>query len=344
MSTESDNFSITSAKKQPEDQKFDSTLRPQSFGEYAGQEKIKENLKILIQAAQKRKEALEHILLYGPAGIGKTSLAHIIAKETNSNIKITSGPAIEKMGDLVSLLTNLSEGDVLFIDEIHRLNKLVEEVLYPAMEDYVLDIIIGKGPSAKTIQLNLPRFTLIGATTRIGLLSSPFRSRFGVTYRLNFYENRDIETIINRSSNILNITAEESGIKTIAKCSRQTPRVANRLLKRVRDYAEVKENGIVNENTAQKALGMLEIDEIGLEPTDKRLLQIIIEKFNGGPVGLQALAAASSEEIDTIEDIYEPYLMQLGFIARTPRGRVATEHAYKHLGVEYDTERQNTLL
>lgn len=344
MSTTPDNFSITSAKKQPEDKKFNLTLRPNSFDEYFGQEKIKENLKILIQAAKQREEALEHVLLYGPAGIGKTSLAHIIAKETNANIKITSGPAIEKMGDLASILTSLGDGDILFIDEIHRLNKVVEEVLYPAMEDYVLDIIIGKGPSAKTLQLNLPRFTLIGATTRIGMLSSPFRSRFGVTYRLNFYENNDIERIINRSSGILNIKTEESGTKTIANCSRKTPRVANRLLKRVRDYAEVRENGIVNRDNALKALGMLEIDEIGLEPTDKRLLRIIIKKFNGGPVGLQALAAASSEEIDTIEDIYEPYLMQLGFIVRTPRGRVATEHAYKHLGMKYDDSGQNTLL
>ncbi|MEK7627658.1 MAG: Holliday junction branch migration DNA helicase RuvB [Patescibacteria group bacterium] len=340
----SDDFSVISAKKQTEDKNLDFSLRPKNFEEYYGQEKIKENLKILIEAAQKRKEALEHILLYGPAGIGKTSLAHIIAKSTGANLKITSGPAIEKVGDLASILTNLADGDILFIDEIHRLNKLVEEILYPAMEDYVLDIIIGKGPSAKTLQLNLSRFTLIGATTRIGLLSSPFRSRFGVTHRLDFYNDGDVEKILNRSSKILNVKTEKSGIETIAQCSRKTPRVANRLLKRVRDYADVKCDGVISEQTAKEALKMLEIDEIGLEPADKRLLKIIIDKFNGGPVGLQALAAASSEEIDTIEDIYEPYLMQIGFIARTPRGRVATEHAYKHLGIKYDNSKQNILL
>jgi holliday junction DNA helicase RuvB len=344
MSINSPDLSFNTAKKQPEDNKLDTTLRPANFNEYAGQEKIKENLKILIEAAQKRGDALEHILLYGPAGMGKTSLAHIIAKETSANLKITSGPAIEKVGDLASILTNLSDGDILFIDEIHRLNKMVEEVLYPAMEDYVLDIIIGKGPSAKTLQLNLSRFTLIGATTRIGLLSSPFRSRFGVTHRLDFYNNNDIEIILKRSSKILNIISEDSGIKTIASCSRQTPRVANRLLKRVRDYAQVKRDGIINEESAKETLKMLEVDLMGLEPTDKRILEIMIEKFNGGPIGLQALAAASNEEIDTIEDIYEPYLMQLGFIIRTPRGRIATEHAYNHLGIEYDKDKQNALL
>lgn len=337
-------FSVITAKKQQEDNKLDPTLRPRSFEEYAGQNKIKENLKILIAAAKKRKEPLEHILLYGPAGIGKTSLAHIIARETGANIKITSGPAIEKAGDLASILSNLADNDVLFIDEIHRLNKLVEEILYPAMEDFVLDIIIGKGPSAKTLQLNLPRFTLIGATTRIGLLSSPFRSRFGITHRLDFYENNDIEAILNRSSKILNIKTESAGIKVIAECSRQTPRVANRLLKRVRDYAEIKGEGIINYDITQETLKILEIDQMGLEPADRRMLEIMIEKFNGGPVGLHSLAAVSSEEKDTIEDIYEPYLMKIGFVARTPRGRIATEQAYKHLGIKYNENKQNILL
>lgn len=337
-------FSVITAKKQQEDNKLDPTLRPRSFEEYAGQNKIKENLKILIAAAKKRKEPLEHILLYGPAGIGKTSLAHIIARETGANIKITSGPAIEKAGDLASILSNLADNDVLFIDEIHRLNKLVEEILYPAMEDFVLDIIIGKGPSAKTLQLNLPRFTLIGATTRIGLLSSPFRSRFGITHRLDFYENNDIEAILNRSSKILNIKTELAGIKVIAECSRQTPRVANRLLKRVRDYAEIKGEGIINYDITQETLKILEIDQMGLEPADRRMLEIMIEKFNGGPVGLHSLAAISSEEKDTIEDIYEPYLMKIGFVARTPRGRIATERAYKHLGIKYNENKQNILL
>ena len=333
-----------SPKELQEDRRLDITLRPGSFEEYAGQQKIKDNLKILIGAAQKRGEPIEHLLLHGSSGLGKTSLAHIIAKETGGNLKITSGPAIEKTGDLASILTSLQDGDILFVDECHRLNKVVEETLYPAMEDYKLDIIIGKGPSAKTLRLDLPRFTLIGATTRIGLLSSPLRSRFGATYRLDFYEQEDIEKIINRSAGILNVSIEPIAVKIIASASRATPRVANRLLKRVRDFSQVKGDGFVNQDLAKKSFQMLEIDELGLEPTDRRLLKIVIEKFDGGPVGLQALAAASDEEIDTIEEIYEPYLLQLGFLARTPRGRVATKLAYEHLGVKYNQREQERLL
>lgn len=323
---------------------FEQNLRPQNFEDYIGQQKTKEHLKIIIEAARRRKEPVEHILFYGPPGVGKTTLAHIVARETKANLRATSGPAIEKVGDLAAILTNLSDGDVFFIDEIHRLNKIVEEVLYPAMEDGMLDIIIGKGPSARTIQLQLPRFTLIGATTRVGLLSGPFRNRFGITHRLDFYSNGEIEQIIARSAKVINIQCRPESLRLIAECSRQTPRIANRLLKRVRDYAEVRSDGIVNENIAQEALKMLEIDNLGLEPTDRRLLKIIMEKFSGGPVGLQALAAAASEEIDTIEDIYEPFLLQLGFLARTPRGRVATEMAYRHMGVKYDNNKQNILL
>lgn len=317
-----------------EDQTLDLTLRPQSFDEYQGQPKIKENLKILIQAAQKRQEPIEHVLLSGAAGLGKTTLSHIIAKETGVGIKITSGPAIERVGDLGSILTNLSEGDILFIDEAHRLNKLIEEVLYPAMEDFRLDIVIGKGPSARTLQLDLPKFTLIAATTRPGLLSSPLRSRFGASFRLDFYETVDIEKILKRSTRILKIESEEDALKIIAQSSRSTPRVANRLLKRVRDFAQVRGDGIITKDLAQRALKMLEVDELGLEPIDRQILRVIVENFDGGPVGLQTLAAATNEEQDTIEDVYEPYLMQLGFISRTPRGRVATRPAYEHLGLK----------
>ncbi|MFA5926134.1 MAG: Holliday junction branch migration DNA helicase RuvB [Parcubacteria group bacterium] len=329
---------ITSSPEQTDDIKLDVTLRPQSFSEYVGQEKIKKNLNILIGAAKKRKEPIEHVLLYGPAGLGKTTLAHIIAREMNTNIRATSGPAIEKVGDLGSILTNLNDGDILFIDEIHRLNKLIEEVLYPAMEDFKLDIIIGKGPSAKTLQLDLPRFTLIGATTRLGSISSPLRNRFGVIHRLDFYENEDVEKIIHRSSKILSVPIDSAGAKTISCCSRRTPRVANRLLKRVRDFTQVEDQSVITEDLSRRAFENLEIDELGLEPADRHILRTIIEKFNGGPVGVQTLAAATSEEVETIEDVYEPYLMQIGFIARTPRGRVATEMAYKHLGMVYNKE------
>lgn len=325
-------------------QTLDLTLRPQNFEEYQGQTKIKENLKILIEAAQKRREPIEHVMICGAAGLGKTTLSHIIAKEMKVNIKVTSGPAIERVGDLGSILTNLSEGDILFIDEAHRLNKLIEEVLYPAMEDFHLDIVIGKGPSARTLQLDLPKFTLIAATTRPGLLSSPLRSRFGATFRLDFYELGDIEKILKRSSKILKIASDEEALKIIACASRSTPRVANRLLKRVRDFAQVKGDGVITKDLTQKALKMLEVDDLGLEPIDRQILKLIIEKFDGGPVGLQTLAAATNEEIDTIEDVYEPYLIQLGFIARTPRGRVATRSAYEHLGIKYLDNAQEKLI
>ena len=334
-------FVYTDPRPQQEDQSLDTTLRPLSFNEYVGQEKTKKNLKILIEAAKQRKETIDHVLLYGSSGLGKTTLAYIIAKELNANIKITSGPAIEKVGDLASILTNLKEGDVLFFDEAHRLNKLIEEVLYPTMEEYKLDIIIGKGPSARTLQLKLPRFTLIAATTRAGLLSSPLRSRFGATYQLDFYTIEDIEKIVQRSSDILKIKSEPEGIKAIAKRSRFTPRVANRLLKRVRDYAQVRGRGIITEAIAKEALDMLEIDNMGLEPADRNILKAIIDKFEGGPVGLDSIAAATSEEKDAVSDIYEPYLMQIGFLARTPKGRIATKEAYKHLGLVKD---QNSML
>lgn len=335
---------ITISKHLQEDRSLDVTLRPRSFEEYMGQQKIKDNLKILISAAKRRNEAIDHLLLYGSSGLGKTSLAHIIAREAGANIKITSGPAIEKAGDLASILTSLADGDILFCDECHRLNRVIEESLYPAMEDYCLDIIIGKGPSAKTLRLDLPRFTLVGATTRIGLLSSPLRSRFGATYRLDFYEQKDIENIISRSAKLLNVQIEPAALKIIAQSARATPRVANRLLKRVRDYCQVKGNGIIDQNSTQQALSMLEIDKLGLEPTDRSLLEIMIKKFEGGPVGLQALAAAADEEQKTIEEIYEPYLLQLGFIARTPRGRLATKSAYEHLGIKYNQIKQDKLL
>ncbi|OGI25043.1 MAG: Holliday junction DNA helicase RuvB [Candidatus Moranbacteria bacterium RBG_13_45_13] len=334
---------ITSSSEKTEDTKLDITLRPQNFSEYVGQEKTKRNLNILIKAAKKRKEPIEHVLLYGPAGLGKTTLAHIIANEMASNIRATSGPAIEKVGDLGSILTNLNDGDILFIDEIHRLNKLIEEVLYPAMEDFKLDIIIGKGPSAKTLQLDLPRFTLIGATTRLGSISSPLRNRFGVIHRLDFYENEDIEKIIHRSSKILEIPIDSVSAKTISKSSRRTPRVANRLLKRVRDFTQVENKEQITEELSREALSNLEIDHLGLEPTDRQILTTIIEKFSGGPVGIQTLATATMEEVETIEDVYEPFLIQIGFLARTPRGRVATESAYKHMGIKYDKEKQDQL-
>ncbi len=324
---------LTSPNLTTDDNRLDITLRPYNFHDYIGQNKIKENLKILIEAARQRKQPIEHVLLHGSSGLGKTSLAYVIAHEIRTNIKTTSGPAIEKIGDLASILTNLNDYDILFIDECHRLNKLIEETLYPAMEDYKLDIIIGKGPSARTLQLELPRFTLIGATTRISLLSSPLRNRFGAIYHLNFYEPADIEKIIIRSSQILNINIEPKAVKLIACCARSTPRVANRLLKRVRDYAQVKSNGQITAKIAQEALDKMEIDQLGLEPTDRNLLKVIIEKFQGGPVGLKTLAAATNEEPNTIEEIYEPYLLQAGLIHRTPQGRIATPLSYEHLGL-----------
>ncbi len=325
-------------KEQSEDKKLDFALRPENLNDFIGQEKVKKNIEIFIEAAKKRGEPIEHTLLHGPAGLGKTTLAHIIARETKTNIKITSGPAIERVGDLGAILSSLEDGDILFIDEIHRLNKLIEEVLYPAMEDFVLDIVIGKGPSARTLRLNLPRFTLIGATTRIGLLTSPLLNRFGSTFHLNFYAQNDIERILKRSSGLLGINIDSEAIKIVSRSSRATPRIANRLLKRVRDYAEVKNSGIITKDIAEEAFKMLEVDQLGLEPTDRMILEIIINKFSGGPVGIQTMAAASHEDEDTISDIYEPYLLQLGLLDRTSRGRIATKAAYDHLGIKWPGE------
>ncbi len=311
---------------------LDQTLRPHSWDEYIGQEHVKDNLHILLTAAKERAHPPEHVLFYGPPGLGKTTLAHLIAKETQSQIKITSGPAIERVGDLASILTNLSPGDILFIDEIHRLNKTIEEVLYPAMESGALDIIIGKGPSARTIQLELPQFTLIAATTRASLLSAPLRSRFsGGTFRLNYYTQDEIKEILKRSAQILHAEVDDEGLKEIAKRSRFTPRTANFLLKRCRDFAQVKKMPL-NKDAVDQALALLQIDSLGLNQADRALLEVIIKKFNGGPVGLSTIAAATSEEQGTVEEVYEPYLIQCGLLERTPRGRVATERAYEHLG------------
>ncbi len=329
-----DNDRLISPIERQGDESLDLSLRPKVLIEYIGQEKIKENLEITITAAKKRQEPIEHVLLYGAPGLGKTTLAHVIANETGANIRVTSGPAIEKSGDLAAILTNLEAGDILFIDEIHRLNKVVEEVLYPAMEDYALDIIMGKGPSARTLRLDLPRFTIIGATTMASLLSAPLRDRFGITHHLNFYENDEIEKIITRSAKILGIDIVPEAKKEIASRSRRTPRIANRLLKRVRDYCEVKSDGKVSLKDCLNAFQMLEIDELGLDLIDRRILETIAVKFRGGPVGLNTLAAASGEEIDTIENIYEPYLMQLGFLDRSPRGRIVTHLGYQHLGMK----------
>jgi Holliday junction DNA helicase RuvB len=319
-----------------EDLSLDITLRPQYWDDYIGQTNVKKNLKILLRAARERKEPVEHLLFYGPAGLGKTTLAHIVAKEMNASLKISSGPAIEKVGDLASILTNLSNGEILFIDEAHRLNKMIEEILYPAMEARSLNIIIGKGPSARTIQLELPSFTLVAATTRIALLSSPLRSRFsGGVFKLEFYTPEEIEKIVKRSAKILNVAIENEAVQKIAERSRFTPRVANRLLKRCRDFAQVYKKGSIDAKTTEETFNLLKIDECGLEITDRNIILAIINKFSGGPVGLQTLSAATAEEIATIEEVYEPYLIQLGFIERTPRGRTATAHAYKHLGITY---------
>ena len=319
-----------------EDNEIENSLRPKQLAVYIGQEKAKENLSVYIQAAKLRNEPLDHVLLYGPPGLGKTTLAGIIANELGVNIRITSGPAIEKQGDLVAILSNLESGDVLFIDEIHRLNRTVEEILYPAMEDGKIDIIIGKGPSARSYQLSLPKFTLVGATTRAGQISAPLRDRFGVILRLEMYNQDELAEIVRRSSKILNIPLDDKGAYQIAGRSRGTPRIANRLLKRSRDFAEVKYEGVITEEAAMEALSSMEIDELGLDSVDRRLLMTMIRNYNGGPVGLETISAAIGEESVTIEDVYEPYLMQIGFLARTPRGRCVTHAGYQHLGIPFN--------
>jgi Holliday junction DNA helicase RuvB len=339
-----DGARLVAAKEKNEDRTLDLTLRPKALGEFIGQESIKDSLTIFMQAAKKRNEPMEHVLLHGPPGIGKTTLAHIIGKEMGVGVRVTSGPAIEKAGDLGAILTNLEDGDVLFIDEIHRLNRVIEEVLYPAMEEYALDIVVGKGPSARTLRLDLPKFTLVGATTRMNLLSSPLRDRFGTVFRLDFYGNEDIEKIIKGSAKILGVAIDASALAMIASRSRRTPRVANRLLKRVRDFAQVKSDGKITKDLATTALKQLSIDEAGLDEIDRKILTFIIEKYGGGPVGLNTIAAAIAEEQSTLEDVYEPYLMQSGFLARTSRGRVVTESGYKHLGKEIPGNLQSKLV
>jgi len=319
-------------EQQPEEAPFELSLRPKMLGEFIGQDEVKKHLDIFLTAAKQRQEPAEHLLFYGPPGLGKTTLAHIIANEMKTGIKVTSGPALERVGDLAAILTNIPAGDILFIDEIHRMNRTIEEVLYPAMEDFALDLVIGKGPSARTLRLPLQRFTIIGATTKLSLLSSPLRDRFGMTYHLDFYKPEDINTIIKRSSDLLETTIAPEASKLISTRARATPRIANRLLKRVRDYAQVRGTGIIDLETAQKALEMMRVDTLGLDDIDRRILQIIIEKFQGGPVGLSTIASATGEEIATIEEIYEPFLMQQGLLERTPRGRMVTSLAYQHLG------------
>lgn len=338
---EEDRFIANTPKESEE--ALERALRPKALDEYVGQEKIREQLEIFISAAKKRKESLDHVLLFGPPGLGKTTLSHIIAKEMQVGLKQTSGPVLEKAGDLAALLTNLEENDVLFIDEIHRLSPVIEEILYPAMEDFHLDIMIGEGPSARSVKLDLPPFTLVGATTRAGMLTNPLRDRFGIVSRLEFYTNEELIRIVERSASLLNIKIESSGAKEIANRSRGTPRIANRLLRRVRDYAEVKAEGVVNKQISDLALKMLDVDKIGLDNMDRSLLLAIIEKFSGGPVGLDNLAAAIGEERETIEDVIEPFLIQQGYLMRTPRGRVATDLSYKHFDVSRAQGRSENL-
>lgn len=328
---------LTSPQEKTEDSNFENSLRPGTFKDYIGQVRIKKNLNIAILAAQKRTEPIDHVLLYGAPGLGKTTLAHVIAKETGASIRVTSGPAIEKSGDLAAILSNLEEGDILFIDEIHRLPKIVEEILYPAMEDFALDIIMGKGAAARTLRLELPKFTIVGATTLASLLSAPLRDRFGLSYHLNFYEDGDIEKIIARSARILDIEIESEAIAEIASRSRRTPRIANRLLKRVRDYCQVKNDGKLDLSACKEAFALLEVDALGLDTVDLHILRTIATKFKGGPVGLNTLSAATGEESDTIENMYEPYLLQLGFLDRSPRGRLITQLALDHLGLKIES-------
>jgi holliday junction DNA helicase RuvB len=325
---------VISPSEKNNDKSFDLSLRPKCFAEYIGQENVKTNLNITIKAALKRKETIDHVLFYGAPGLGKTTLAHVLANELGSNIKITSGPAIEKSGDLAAVLTNLTEGDILFIDEIHRLNKSIEEILYPAMEDYALDLIMGKGPGARTLRLDLPRFTIIGATTKASLLSAPLRDRFGIIHHLDFYDQKDIHQIVSRSAGILQVKIKDDAGSLIAERSRRTPRIANRLLKRVRDFSEVEGRGFIDKDICLKSFEVLSVDEYGLDYVDRKILKTIIEKFGGGPVGLNTLAASTGEDMATIEDVYEPYLMQIGFLDRSSRGRLVTNIAFKHLGFE----------
>jgi Holliday junction DNA helicase RuvB len=326
------------------DDRVDHALRPQKLADLIGQDQVKENLAILIAAARKRGEALDHVLFYGPPGLGKTTLAHVVANEMGVNVKVTAGPAIERAGDLAAILTNLRAGDVLFIDEVHRLGRAVEEVLYPAMEDFALDIVIGKGPSARSIRLKLPRFTMVGATTRLALVTAPLRARFGAVYRLDYYELAAMQAIVTRAAGMLNVPVEADGIEEIARRARGTPRVALRLLRRVRDFAQVRADGTVTRKLAREALDLLQVDPLGLDDVDRRVLRTIIEKYAGGPVGLNTIAASISEEQDTIMDVVEPYLLQLGFLDRTPQGRMATKSAYEHLGLPYDEGAQPRLI
>ncbi len=328
---EEENIPVT-PEADTQEREFEIGLRPQSLNDFIGQKELKENLSIFIEAAKHRSEPIEHVLLYGNPGLGKTTLAYIIANEMGSQIKVTSGPALEKVGDLAAILSNLQRGDILFIDEIHRMNKTIEEIMYPAMEDYALDIIVGKGPTARTLRINLEKFTIIGATTRLSLLTAPLRDRFGAVHHLNFYEHEDIAQIIDRNAKLLNVEIHPEATSHLSTRSRRTPRIANRLLKRVRDYAQVKANGVISPEVCQHALNMMNVDTQGLDQTDRYILETIIDKFNGGPVGLSTIAAATQEEIQTIEEVHEPFLLQIGFLQRSPRGRIVTDRAYQHLG------------